>query len=49
MAVVFLAVVAVAALGAATVAPGWDNARLVGLVAFAIIAVDLLSRGSNPP
>ena len=48
VAVAVLAVVAVVALGLAD-APGWDNARLVGLVAVAIVATDLLSRGSSLP
>ncbi|MCD2191877.1 hypothetical protein LQ327_00545 [Actinomycetospora endophytica] len=43
VAVALLAVVAVAALGLATVS-GWDNVRMVGLVAAAIVAIDLLSR-----
>ena len=46
-AVAVLAVLAVVALGLAEV-PGWDNVRLVGLVAVAIVATDLLSRGSLP-
>ncbi len=48
VAVAVLAVVAVFALGLADV-PGWDNARLVGLVAVAIVATDLLSRGGSLP
>lgn len=48
VAVAVLAVVAVVALGLAEVA-GWDNARLVGLVAVSIVATDLLSRGSSLP
>lgn len=46
--VAVLAAVAVFALGLANV-PGWDNVRLVGLVAGAMVATDLLSRGSSLP
>ena len=47
-AVAVLAVVALLTLGLAQV-PGWDNVRLVGLVAGAIMATDLLSRGGSLP
>lgn len=47
-AVAALAVVAVVALGLADL-PGWDNVRLVGLVAMATVATDLLSRGHARP
>lgn len=46
--VAVLAVVAVLALGVAEV-PGWDNLRLVGLAAVAVIATDLLSRSGGLP
>jgi hypothetical protein len=46
VAVAVLAVVAVVALVLADV-PGWDNVRLVGLVAAALVATDLFSRGTS--
>lgn len=42
-----LAVVAVLAIGLADTSD-WDNLRLVGLLAAAIVATDLLSRGERP-
>ena len=41
-----LALIAICALGLANI-PGWENVRLVGLVAMAIVATDLLSRGGS--
>lgn len=49
VAVVVLSIVGVAALTVASVAPGWDVIRLVGLAAIAIVATDLLSRGGDLP
>ena len=49
IAVLTLSVVGVTALAVASVVPGWDALRLVGMAAFAIVATDLLSRSSDRP
>jgi hypothetical protein len=49
VAVVVLAGVGLTTLAIASVAPGWDIVRLVGLAALAIVATDLLSRDRDLP
>jgi hypothetical protein len=46
---VILSVIGLTTLAIASVAPGWDVIRLVGLTAMAGVATDLLSRGGGLP